>query len=244
MIILSVCSTLDRAQWPITLPRPIGIGWLYACPVKRSMRDRASICLRCPPGLCVDYRLMQPTAYRHRLSTESGPLGGKWTHNPEVRNLGPYHYASGYFNQFQSILQCGKVYKSVYTQAYKYLCDHQPIKGLLKEWEKKSSYVGGKTDDDYVKRTKKYLHELGPSQTIHYGEEHETTTLTTNRAPSKILALLWLLNYYIHDRKSYTNMIGPQGTSMCWRSIFLYVESPTKVGSFFMTFCIIFYAFV
>jgi len=38
---------------------------------------------------------MQPTAYTHRLSTESGPLGGERTHNPEVRNLGPYHYASG-----------------------------------------------------------------------------------------------------------------------------------------------------
>jgi len=95
MIILSVCSALDRAQWPITLPRPIGIGWLYACPIKRSARDCASICLWCPPGLCVDYRLMQPTAYTHRLSTESGPLGGKRIHNPEVRELGPYHYASG-----------------------------------------------------------------------------------------------------------------------------------------------------
>jgi len=29
------------------------------------------------------------------LSTESGPLGGKQTHNPKVSNLGPYHYASG-----------------------------------------------------------------------------------------------------------------------------------------------------
>jgi hypothetical protein len=38
---------------------------------------------------------MQPTAYTHRLSTESGPLGGKRTHYPEVRNLGLYHYASG-----------------------------------------------------------------------------------------------------------------------------------------------------
>jgi len=28
LIILSVCSMLDGAQWPITLPRPTGIGWL------------------------------------------------------------------------------------------------------------------------------------------------------------------------------------------------------------------------
>ena len=37
---------------------------------------------------------MQPTANTHRLITESGPLGGTLTHNPEVSNLGPYHYAS------------------------------------------------------------------------------------------------------------------------------------------------------
>jgi hypothetical protein len=39
-------------------------------------------------------RLQGYAAY-HRLSSESGPLGGKQTHNPEISNVGPYHYASG-----------------------------------------------------------------------------------------------------------------------------------------------------
>jgi len=72
---------LDCAQWPITLPRPIGIGWLYACSIKRGMRDCASICLPFPPGLVktvgfAAYCLHSPPAQYWAWSTG-------WETNPQ-----------------------------------------------------------------------------------------------------------------------------------------------------------------
>lgn len=87
------------------------------------------------------------------------------------------------------------------------MCDHQPIKSLLKDWKKASSYVGVKTDEEYVEKTKEYLTHMGPTQTIHYGEDHEFTSSTTNKAPSKLMAILWLLKYSIHDAASHKKMI-------------------------------------
>ncbi len=58
-----------------------------------------------------------------------------------------------------------------------------------------------------MEKTKEYLTNMGPTQTIHYGEDHETATSTTNKAPSKMMAILWLLKYSIHDAKSHKNMI-------------------------------------
>jgi hypothetical protein len=48
---------------------------------------------------------------------------------------------------------------------------------------------------------------MGPSQKIQYGEEHKRTTLTTNKAPSNLFALLWLLKYSIHDKTSHRNLV-------------------------------------
>jgi uncharacterized membrane protein YgcG len=51
------------------------------------------------------------------------------------------------------------------------------------------------------------LSEMGPTQRMHYGDAHDRTTSTTNRAPSKLLMVLWLLRYAIHDEVSHKDFM-------------------------------------
>ncbi len=47
-ILLRACSTQGKDRRPITLPCPIGIGWLYTYSMCGTL---LSVCLWCPPGL-------------------------------------------------------------------------------------------------------------------------------------------------------------------------------------------------
>jgi hypothetical protein len=66
-------------------------------------------------------------------------------------------------------------------------------------WAKGKYYNKISTLEDYLIKTSHALKEMGPKQCMHYGWNHETTTSKVNKAPSKLLTILWLLRYAIHD---------------------------------------------
>ena len=87
----------------------------------------------------------------------------------------------------------------VYEHDWTILLEHEPIKHLIMSWAKGKYYNKISTLEDYLIKTSHALKEMGPKQCMHYGWNHETTTSKVNKAPSKLLTILWLLRYAIHD---------------------------------------------
>ena len=104
------------------------------------------------------------------------------------------------------MLKHGRIYLEVYTHDWEVLLKHEPVKHLIKEWKKGAAYHNVEKDDEYIRVTSDLLKNMGPTQCMHYGYVHETTNSTTNKAPSKLLAMLWLLKYSVHDEKSFNSL--------------------------------------
>lgn len=104
------------------------------------------------------------------------------------------------------MLKYGRSYLPVYTHDWGVLLKHEPVKHLIKEWKKGAAYHNVEKDDEYIRVTSDLLKNMGPTQCMHYGYVHETTNSTTNKAPSKLLAMLWLLKYSVHDEKSFNSL--------------------------------------
>jgi hypothetical protein len=88
------------------------------------------------------------------------------------------------------------------------LLKHEPVKHLIKEWKKGAAYHNIEKIDEYVRVTSTLLSAMGPTQCMHYGYEHDRTNSSMNKAQSKLLAMLWLIKYSIHNEQSRKNMIN------------------------------------
>ena len=95
----------------------------------------------------------------------------------------------------------------VFQHNYKTLLNNFPIKKEYLSWRNSSFYPNITAADDIYKQTINYLGELTPARKIHLGRAHKTGGTKICRAPSNLLAILWLLQYSIYDENTLQYMI-------------------------------------
>jgi hypothetical protein len=95
----------------------------------------------------------------------------------------------------------------VFQHNYKTLLNNFPIKKEYISWRNSSFYPNITAVDDIYKQTINYLEELTPARKIHLGRAHKTGGTKICRAPSNLLAILWLLQYSIYDENTLQDMI-------------------------------------
>lgn len=95
----------------------------------------------------------------------------------------------------------------VFEHNYKTLLNNFPIKKEYISWRNSSFYPNITATDDIYKQTINYLQELTPARKIHLGRAHKTGGTKICRAPSNLLAILWLLQYSIYENDTLQKMI-------------------------------------
>ena len=95
----------------------------------------------------------------------------------------------------------------VFQHNYKTLLDNFPIKKEYISRRNSSFYPNITAADEIYKQTINYLEELTPARKIHLGRAHKTGGTKICRAPSNLLAILWLLQYSIYDENTLQYMI-------------------------------------
>jgi hypothetical protein len=95
----------------------------------------------------------------------------------------------------------------VFEHNYTSLLTNFPIKKEYLKWKNTAFYANLTAEDDIYKRTIGYLQEITARSAIHLGRRHKSGATKICRAPSNLLALLWLLQYSIYDQGSLDDMI-------------------------------------
>lgn len=112
-----------------------------------------------------------------------------------------------FFNWFQPLSGFQDDRFVIFEHNYKSLLSNFPIKKEYIKWRNTSYYPNLTSEEDIFNQTMFYLQELTPKKSIHLGRRHKSGTTKICRAPSNLLAILWLLQYSIYDTESLEQMI-------------------------------------